>query len=233
MHLLRFKKLTGVLVLCVWFSAFFCQTSKKVVINLKSVFGKNNLVLNDSTYFLKNNNTIKFETFKFYISSIELLQNNKVVYKEKNSFHLYTADSINKSITLSVPTKLQFDSLKFNLGIDGVTNVSGAMGGDLDPTKGMYWTWQSGYINFKLEGKSSLSTHQKKEFQLHLGGYTQPLNALQTIILSVDNKNSTDVVFDVKQFIEEIDLSKQNHIMSPTTQAVILSRLATKCFKIE
>ena len=162
-----------------------------------------------------------------------MLQNNKVVYKEKNSFHLYTADSINKSITLSVPTKLQFDSLKFNLGIDGVTNVSGAMGGDLDPTKGMYWTWQSGYINFKLEGKSSLSTHQKKEFQLHLGGYTQPLNALQTIILSVENKNSTDVVFDVKQFIEEIDLSQQNHIMSPTTQSVILSRLATKCFKIE
>ena len=140
LHLLRFKKLTGVLVLCVWFNAFFCQTSKKVVINLKSVFGKNNLVLNDSTYILKNNNTIKFETFKFYISSIELVQNNKVVYKEKNSFHLYTADSIIKSITLSTPSKLQFDSLKFNLGIDSVTNVSGAMGGDLDPTKGMYWT---------------------------------------------------------------------------------------------
>lgn len=233
LHLLGFKKLTGVFVLCFFVTTIFCQTTKKIIINFKTVLGKNNLVLNDSVYNLKNTNTVIFKTLKFYTSNFELLQNNKIVFKEKNSFHLVTADSVNKNITLSVPSKLQFNTLKFNLGIDSLTNVSGALGGDLDATTGMYWTWQSGYINFKLEGKSNVCNNPKKEFQFHLGGYTNPLNALQNITLNVETKNITNVVFDVKQFIEEIDLSKQNHIMSPNSQAVTLSQQAAKCFKIE
>jgi len=190
-------------------------------------------VLNDSTYYLKNKATVKFETLKFYISAIQLLNNTKSVWLEKNSYHLCTTDSITNTLKIKLPTNIKFNALKFNVGIDSLTNVSGAMGGDLDPTKGMYWTWQSGYINFKLEGQSSLSSHSKKEFQLHLGGYAPPLSALQTITLAVKNKSKIDIVFDVEQFVNSIDLSKQHHIMSPNTQAVILSQLVAKCFKEE
>jgi hypothetical protein len=45
-------------------------------------------------------------------------------------------------LSFDLPTYLKYDQIQFQLGIDSLTNVSGAMGGDLDPTKGMYWTWQ-------------------------------------------------------------------------------------------
>jgi len=232
MHLSCLKKQTGVIVLCLIANLLFCQP-KKVALNFNYMFGKNRLVLNDSTYFLEKNNTIKFESLKFYISNIELLENDISIYKEKKSYHLLDADSIYKIISLTLSSKLQFNKLKFNLGIDSVTNVSGALGGDLDPTKGMYWTWQSGYINFKLEGKSSLSTHLKKEFQLHLGGYAYPVNTLQTIILAIGTQNKITVLFDLQQFINKVDLPKQHHIMSPSAEAMHLSKVASTCFKVE
>ena len=184
-------------------------------------------------YHLPNGNSISFETFKFYISGIELVENTKTIWREKGSFHLYSADSSNKTISLTVPTTLNFDKIKFNLGIDSLTNVSGAMGGDLDPTKGMYWAWQSGYINFKIEGKSSLVSHPKKEFQFHLGGYLRPFNSIQTTTLAITDKNKIEIVFDMLQFLSEIDFTKQNHIMSPSIQAVAFSQFAIKCFKVK
>ena len=57
----------------------------------------------------------------------------------------------------------------FQIGIDSLTNVSGDLDGDLDPALGMYWAWNSGYINMKLEGKSSSCKSVKKEFQFHIG----------------------------------------------------------------
>lgn len=197
------------------------------------MFGKNRLVLNDSIYFLEKNNTIKFEFLKFYISNIEFLENDISVFKEKKSYHLMDADSIHKTISLLHSSKIKFNKIKFNLGIDSLTNVSGALGGDLDPTKGMYWTWQSGYINFKVEGVSSLSTHQKKEFQLHLGGYAYPFNTLQNFILPITNQNKINIEFNLQQFINGVDLSKQHHIMSPSEQAIPLSQLLSSCFKIQ
>jgi hypothetical protein len=56
------------------------------------------------------------------------------------------------ALCLEIPDDIEFDAIQFNLGLDSLTNVSGALGGDLDPTKGMYWTWQNGYVNFKLQG---------------------------------------------------------------------------------
>ena len=83
---------------------------------------------------------------------------------------------------------MRFNTIAFNLGIDSITNVSGAQGGDLDPTKGMYWAWQSGFINIKLQGTSNSCPPPKNEFEFHLGGYQYPFNSLQTIILKTGNE---------------------------------------------
>ena len=80
--------------------------------------------------------------------------------------------------------KLDFKKIKmiqFNIGIDSLTNVSGALGGDLDPQKGMYWAWQSGYINTKIEGRSPHCKNRKNAFQFHIGGYLQPFYAIRRV----------------------------------------------------
>lgn len=227
------KKSLGVVFIGLWCISLSAQTERTISLEFKSVFGDKLLVL-DSLYSLKENQTIQFENLKFYISNIQLLNHNKVVWQEKQSFHLYDeSNTVSHLIKFEIPKKINYDKLRFDIGIDSVINVSGALGGDLDPTKGMYWTWQSGYINFKLEGSSSLSTHSKKEFQLHLGGYQKPFNTLQTVYLNRDNEAKTTIEFDIESFIEKTDLQKQHHIMSPNNDAVKLSSLIVECFKIK
>lgn len=227
------KKLTGIVVLCVCFFNGFSQKKNAIQLSFKPVYGSNPLVIEDSIYALYETNTIKFEILKFYVSNIQLFNDGKLVWKEPYSFHLYDiSDSINKMIQLKRIKDLKFNQIQFNLGIDSLTNVSGAMGGDLDPTKGMYWTWQSGYVNFKLEGSSSLVTNPKKEFQFHLGGYQAPFNTLQTVSLNVDSNDKIDIEFDVKRFLKNVDLSKLDHIMSPNKEAILLSQALVKCFSI-
>lgn len=228
-----FKKSAGVVFLCLLGTAMFSQKNKTISLDINSVFCSQILVL-DSTYNLQMNHTIRFEALKFYLTNITLYKNNKLVWKEKQSYHLYDQAEIKThSISILIPSNIIYDKVNFDVGIDSITNVSGALGGDLDPTKGMYWTWQSGYINFKLEGTTSLSTNQKKEFQLHLGGYQKPFCALQRISLNSKNQENISIEFDVKSFIEGINWQTHHHIMSPSNEAVKLSNSMTECFKLK
>jgi hypothetical protein len=174
------------------------------------------------------------DLLKFYISDVQLLYNDKTIWEEPNSYHLVDA-SQNQSLTFSsnISSGVFFNQLKFNLGIDSATNVSGALGGDLDPTKGMYWTWQSGYINLKLEGRSNRCKKRNNEFQFHLGGYQFPDNSLQTLLLNVHSNDTIVVLMDVGLFLSGIDLSLQNRIMSPGKEAVLLSESLAKIFYVQ
>ena len=210
------------------------QTAQKTSIVFHPMFGNSILTPNNLFYTLSKGDSIQIETFKFYISSIEFLKDDKIVWKEENSFHLINvADE--KSLTIFIPgaSNITYNTIRFNLGIDSLTNVSGAMGGDLDPTKGMYWTWQSGYVNLKLEGRSNVCKSRNNEFQFHLGGYQYPFNALQKVILKVEENKKTNIVLDIKKCIDNIDLSQQNQIMSPSKQAVLLSEKAVEIFSVK
>lgn len=212
----------------------FVPLRAQTTLNFEPIFGNQAFMLNDSIYILNNKDTVIFENLKLYISNIELFKNDTLVFKEAESYHYIDFEKLNTlSFKLITQKPLDYNAIRFNLGIDSITNISGAMGGDLDPTIGMYWTWQSGYINFKLEGKSNLCKTRNNEFQFHLGGYSGEDNTLQTINLTTQNKDVITLLFDVKKFIETINFSQINHIMSPSKNAVILSRSAAKSFKIK
>ncbi len=112
-------------------------------------------------------------------------------------------------------------------------SVSGALKGDLDPTKGMYWAWQSGYINMKIEGKSSSCTTRKNKFQFHIGGYLKPEYAMRKVNLLLDNqkdKNKIELVMDLGKLFSEIKLKENNTIMIPGKVAMKLADLTTEIF---
>jgi hypothetical protein len=80
----------------------------------------------------------------------------------------------------------------FQVGVDSIDNVSGAQAGELDPAKGMFWTWNSGYIMAKLEGLSSYSEVPDKRFTYHIGGFSGENNTIRKITLSVpENRQIT------------------------------------------
>ncbi|MDZ4667333.1 MAG: MbnP family protein [bacterium] len=211
----------------------FCQQSEKVKIGVLVNFANQPIVLHDSNYVLKDGSFVKFEILKFYLSNLQLLLNNKVIYAEPNSYHLIDCAVLSsQNIFLGLSQNIAFDAVKFNLGIDSLTNVSGAMGGNLDPVNGMYWTWQSGYINAKIEGSCLLSPEEKKEFEFHLGGYQNPFNPLQTIELNTTSSNF-NIALSLDAFFANIDLAKQKNIMLPSIDAVTLSKRLSKCFSIQ
>ncbi|MBY0424778.1 MAG: hypothetical protein K2Q22_03995, partial [Cytophagales bacterium] len=128
----------------------------QLVIKVQPMYRSENLVLDEKEFVSSNNDTLTFSTFKFYLTNLKVHFSDGTFFSEKNSCHLVDMDHA-ESLLISlqrVPSK-RIQALEFLVGVDSIMNVSGALTGDLDPIKGMYWAWNTGYIHLKLAGKSS------------------------------------------------------------------------------
>ncbi len=191
-------------------------------------------VVLEQYYQLHGGDSVMFETFKCYISDITFYKAGKQVLKEKNSYHLLNAENEETmSLFIHMDDSIHYDEVQFNMGIDSATSTSGALGGDLDPAKGMFWTWQSGYINCKIEGRSNLCKTRHNEFQLHLGGYAVPDNSLQEVRLTIPEGAEVDIVIPLDKFLSRVDIAKQNAIMSPGQDAVVVARKLASVFEVK
>ncbi len=110
--------------------------------------------------------------FKYYISNIRLRDDDtkKTESFPGKYFLIDQADSSSKIILLSTSLK-HIISIEFMLGVDSLKNVSGIQTGSLDPAKGMFWTWNTGYVMAKLEGTSAAANTPQHSFSWHVGGY--------------------------------------------------------------
>jgi hypothetical protein len=211
-----------------------CAQQSLSQLNFELTFNEKALKLGKTYTLPENEDSISFDVLRFYISDLQFIDNEQIVNKSKKKHIL---------IDLEKPETLQiaideytgtFDKVKFTLGIDSLTNVSGAMGGDLDPMYGMYWTWQSGYINFKLEGQANKCPARKNEFMFHLGGYLAGNLAAQTIELKINKAvESLTITFPIDKLLSQINLTENYRIMSPNQDAVEMSRLIASLFSVE
>jgi hypothetical protein len=205
-----------------------------ISVSIQPTFKNENLVLNKVKYITSKNDTVTISTFKFYISNVEVEFENGTSYKEPQSYHLIDLEN-EKSLQfqLKEAPDLKLKQLVFNVGIDSTTNVSSNLAGDLDPTLGMYWAWNSGYINMKLEGASSSCKSVKKEFQFHIGGYLPKQNALQKIVLDLPKKTSDiQLKVDVSKWLDEVALKQTNSIMIPGEKAIAMSNYYKNIFSL-
>jgi hypothetical protein len=206
----------------------------QISISFYPTFDNYNLELN--TFYPINEtetDSIQFTSLKFYISDITFWENKKQVYTlEQKHFLLDLSNPNSLIISENKVEKFDFTTITFNLGIDSLTNVSGALEGDLDPSNGMYWTWQSGYINFKLEGISSNCPTRKNKFQFHLGGYQSPFYGLRKINLNSTQPNS-QIEIHLDQFLNSVDLVSLNQVMSPSVEAMALATYLASAFRMK
>lgn len=225
------KQFGPLLFLLFTFEICYSQTDS-VIINFIPSFGEHKLETEKKYYLKSADDSVRIESFRFYVSNIIFLKEGKKVYQPEESFHLI---DIEKKLKILIPlqSKTDYNAIVFNIGIDSITNVSGALGGDLDPSNGMYWAWQSGYINFKLEGKSKSCNTRNNLFQFHIGGYMTPNKSMQTITFPIRDKSNIDIIVDVEKFLNQIDLTKENEIMSPGEKAVKLSKLYKTVYTIK
>ena len=192
-----------------------------------------NILSLDSVYTNSTGDTIRIETCKFYISNAMLTESLSRKGTHLDDYLLIDVFEPRTWLLGKVDTATFYTELSFNLGIDSVTNNSGALDGALDPSLGMYWTWQSGYINAKLEGSSTASNARNNQFQFHLGGYLSPYNALQKVKLNLSNKADIVLLWDIAPFFDKVDIHNNNHTMSPSANAVELSKLLASFFSIQ
>lgn len=152
------------------FSAFAQKQTGVVKIIFVNTVNGTPLVLNDSSYTNPFNETYKVSKLKYYVSNINVNKKNGT-QKEKDSYHLLN-EADTASLNFSFPLKAgNYKSVDFLLGVDSAKNCSGAQSGALDPMNDMFWTWNSGYVMFKLEGISTASTADLHRIEQHIGGY--------------------------------------------------------------
>lgn len=194
--------------------------------------------LNNSPFIFNRNipfedSFIRVEVFKMYISNIVFTYHDGSTYNEKDSYHLIDlVNSKNDKLFIS-DSKKRIKQLSFDIGIDSATNYQGAKSGELDPLNGMYWTWQSGYINFKIEGSSPLGSSSKNNFAFHIGGFQYPFNAIQHVVLQENSASDILVAIKLDDFFRSVRLDEITNVMSPGRKAMFIAEKFKHVFEIK
>ncbi|HEY6159994.1 MAG TPA: MbnP family protein [Bacteroidia bacterium] len=213
-----------------------------LVIDLEHYVGEIPLKMDTLAYTNPLGQYYSVTKFKYYISNIQLEDGNGKFYSYPGSHLVDEEDAKSQEIWLGHVRNGKFVSMLFTIGVDSIHNCSGAQSGDLDPLKGMFWTWNSGYIFFKLEGKSPASHSPGSIFEFHVGGYRKPYNNLKGVELKFADEleivpgqmKIVRVKADIAQvfrFPNDIDLSVHSSITEPS-QAGIIANNYTDMFSI-
>ncbi len=235
------KRIYRSFLLCLCIALFSVTAFAKgvLVIKIQPVFRGKTLILGDKTYVSEKGDPMTIEEFKCYISALNLT-GSKGSYLIKNSAHLINAeDSATLTYKIDNIPSGHYNGLKFNIGLDSLTNVSGALGGDLDPTLGMYWAWNTGYINAKLTGHSNVCQTLHNKFEFHIGGYMEPYVTVRKASLQlpdIDINDKTPVTLtlqvDVATWFNDIHLFSMNNIVTPSKEALRIADNYMNMFQV-
>lgn len=214
------------------FPLFLAAQEYERVLTLNPMLNQESLELGKKVYVDALQDSIKIETLKFYMGHVTFYQEDTKVAELPQPYYLIDAENPS-TLRLPLPTNTeQISKITFNLGVDSLTSVSGVFGGDLDPTNGMYWTWQSGYINVKLEGKADKCPARNRVFQYHIGGYQAPFNTLQNAEFSFSKGGDIHLNIALDSFLSQVNLLEKHRIMSPNEEAVKAAKLLLSTFSI-
>ncbi len=205
-------------------SLAMCSTSvyaqeSKLTVAFENKFGDDLLELKKE-YINSHGEKVSFTLLNYFISNIQLTRVDGTVYAvpQDSSYFLVKQDvPQSHRLQLSVPNG-KYKSLSFIIGVDSLRSTQGAdkRKGVLDvgaQARGMYWQWNSGYIFFKVEGKSPASPDSlKNSFYYHIGGYggfddktlnnirTRSIDFESTLHVSAKKSPVVSIQVDAKRF---------------------------------
>ena len=134
--------------------------------------------------------------------------------KGSKAWLLDLADSASLDQQMSRPVNNKISLL---FGIDSAIQVGGVGTGALDPLRGMYWTWQTGYVQWKMEGAIRVDGLESP-LELHLGGFdgvTKSQSMLSDYLI-YPTTNSVIAQWDISPFLAEVVRRKKFGVMSPS-----------------
>jgi hypothetical protein len=159
---------------------------------------------------------------KFYMGGIDAI--NARTHKKKLIHGVVLVNlEDEKSLlwNLHLASRDRIDTLQIQVGIDSLQHADAAYLADLDPINSMYWSWQSGFIQLKLEGTwYGSGKNIGTPVEWHLGGYRYPYGTGQTI--RVPAGNTVKITVDLSAFLEQGLANAPAKIMSPGAPAAAL-----------
>ena len=180
-------------------------------------------------YYILGKDSLMFHELKLYLSDFQFeKETRKQVLVGPHFIDLEDPNSLRLFPDFPVA---EYQSLRFHFGLDSSYHVSESVDGPLNPMNGMYWAWNSGYIQFKCTGTSSLIPLLDKTFEFHLGGYREPFETVESIQLPIlGNK----LILDIKPFFEQtVDLPLIQRVMIPGNMAQYYCQELSKSFRSE
>lgn len=193
--------------------SFTCQSQTNIAVNFQ--YGKQKLRLN-RTYKLNESAEFQLTVLRFYMMNVIVYSNGSKQSIVEDS-KLIDMEKMN---LLTVEHQIEnIDSVSFLLGTSYQANTSGVLEGDLDPINGMYWAWNSGYINFKAEGFKVVNS-LKSNFEFHLGGYENENATAREIVLIPRKKSKKEISIDLESYFTNSLLTENVSILMPGKDAV-------------
>jgi len=207
-------------------------------IEFDNTMGGTDLQLSTATYTNANNELFKVTMLKYFVSNIILTKIDGTIYTVPQDSSYFLVDE-SKPATLSpiinVPEG-EYTQIDFILGVDSLRNTKdlSQRTGALDPTgeaAGMYWSWNSGYIFFKMEGTSVVSPQINNVFQYHIGlfgGYSAPtLNNLKKVSINLSvrgiAKVKTGSTPNVHLLVNAMKMFNGNSNISIASNSVVMA----------
>ncbi|MFN5705389.1 MAG: MbnP family protein [bacterium] len=177
----------------------------ELTIEFDNRVGNLNLVLDSIFYYNSFNQNYSISKFDYFISNIVLVNENgsKYVIPQDSSYFLLKESIVSsREINLSNIPEGNYSGIEFIVGVDSLRNTMSLdkRTGALDPggdAAGMYWTWNSGYIFLKMEGRFDDTTDSiitPQMFQYHIGGFggmnTPMMNNIKNITLNFGDEKA-------------------------------------------
>lgn len=207
-------------------------TTGSMKVELEPTVGDSDLVYGTKWYKNFNNDSFQIDICRYYISNVVLTKSDNSSFVVANSYYKIDHAIAGRNIfTMNNIPVGNYKSIQFIMGVDSTRNVSGAQDGDL-ATSDMFWSWSTGYIFAKLEGKSPKSTAPGQFLTFHIGGFKVPNSSLRTVTISFGSSTANVTTGSTPQVHLKSDIAKWfygpggtidfaviNSIMSPGTNA--------------
>ena len=137
------------------------QGEGQLTLEFDNHVGEEDLELNQD-YTNTNGETFRLSKLNYYISNIKLKTNDGkefIVPQDSSYFLIMENDEESQEVTIDDIPAGNYNQITFTIGVDSLRSTMDITKrqGVLDPAQGhdgMYWTWNSGYIFFKMEGIS-------------------------------------------------------------------------------
>jgi hypothetical protein len=185
---MKFNYIFSVILILTSFVFSACEKEEEINPNEKgeltlefdNVAGSSDFALN-TEYTNASGEKFKVNFLQYYISNIKLKKADGTTYtvpQDESYFLVREHLASSQKITLQNVPAGDYSELTFMIGVDSLRNTkdvsqrTGALDvGNANTGGSMYWSWNSGYIFFRMEGTSPQSTATGNELTYHVGGF--------------------------------------------------------------